>query len=232
MVFPFDRLRERLLVAGVSPRHVRRYMAELSDHATDLEAEAKRAGHPEPTASALARLGKPDDLANAMIDRSELRGWTVRAPWAVFLVGPSLAVAAIDVITVVAMMLVVKLVLPQAGDHTAVPVPHWFAVLSAAINGFYTYGVSLLLGAGIIAIAVRQRMAPLWPTVGLVAVAVLGTINELHIDVPVAPNQHGEISFGAGLNSLVAVRIGIDLMLTLPLYFAWRRRQPALARQL
>jgi len=224
MVFPFERLRERLLIAGVSPRHVRRYMAELSDHVVDLEAEAKRAGHPEPTVSALARLGKPDDLAKAMIDRTELRAWTARAPWAVFLVGPSLAVAAIDVVTVVAIMLVVKLILPQAGDHTAVPVPHWFAMMSAGINAFHTYGVSLLLGAGIISIAVRQRMPPLWPIVGLIAVAILGTVNELHIDVPLAPGQHGEISLGMGSGALMALRIAIDLLLTLPLYLAWRRR--------
>jgi hypothetical protein len=228
MVFPFDRLRERLLTAGVSPRHVRRYMAELSDHVVDLEAEAKRVGHPEPAASALERLGRPDDLAKAMIDRSELRGWTARAPWAVFLVGPSLAVAAIDVVTVVGMMLIVKLLLPQTADQAVVPVPHWFAALSSAINLFHAYGVSLLLGAGVIAIAVRQRMPPLWPIVGLVAVAILGTVNELHIQVPVAPYQHGEISLGAGISSPVALRIGVDLLLTLPLYFAWRRWRPAL----
>jgi hypothetical protein len=232
MVFPFDRLRERLLTAGVSPRHVRRYMAELSDHVIDLETEAKRAGHPEPAASALERLGKPDDLAKAMIDRTELRAWTARAPWLVFLIAPSLAVAAIDLMTIVGIMLIVKLILPQAGDQTAVPVPHWFAALSAAINIFHAYGVSLLLGAGVILIAVRQRMPPLWPIVGLVAVAVLGTLNQLHIDVPVAPHQHGEVSLGAGISAPVAFRIGVDLLLMLPLYFAWRRWQPALTRPL
>jgi hypothetical protein len=228
MVFPFERLRERLLTAGVSPRHVRRYMAELSDHVIDLEAEANRAEHPEPEASALERLGRPDDLAEAMIGRAELHAWTARAPWAVFLVAPTLAVAAIDVITVLGMMLVVKLLLPQAGDQTMVPVPHWFAALSSAINLFHAYGVSLLLGAGIIAIAVRQRMPPLWPIVGLVAVAVLGAVNELHIYVPVAPNQHGEISLGAGISSPVALRISVDLLLTLPAYLAWRRWRPTL----
>jgi hypothetical protein len=228
MVFPFDRLRERLLTAGVSPRHVRRYMAELSDHVIDLESEAKRAGHPEPTTSALERLGRPDDLAEAMIARSELHAWTARAPWAVFLLAPALAVAAIDVATIFGMMLLIKLFLPRAGDQTIVSAPHWFALLSAAVNLFHAYGVSLLLGAGVIIVAVGQRMPPLWPIVGLIAVAVLGTINELHIQVPVAPYQHGEISFGAGISSPVALRIGIDLLLTLPLYLAWRRWRPAL----
>jgi len=229
MVFPFERLRERLLIAGVSPRNVRRYMAELSDHAADLEAEAKRAGHPEPTTRALERLGKADDLAEAMIGRSELRAWAVRAPWAVFLIAPSLAVAAIDVVTVVGVFLMAKLIMPQAGDRTVGPAPHWFADLAEAINLFHAYGVSLLLGAGIIAVAVQQRMPPLWPIVGLIAIAILGTINELHIQVPVAPNQHGEIELGARFGSPLVFRAGIDLLLTLPLYLAWQRRRPAMA---
>jgi len=228
MVFPFERLRERLLIAGVSPRHVRRYMAELSDHAADLEAEAKRAGHPEPAARALQRLGRPDDLAEAMIGRSELRAWAARAPWAVFLLAPGLAVAAIDLVTIVGVYVMAKLILPQAGDHTVGPTPQWFAALAAAINLFHAYGMSLLLGAGVIIVAVRQRMPPLWPIVGLIAVAILGTINELHIQVPVAPYQHGEISLGAGISAPFAFRAGLDLLLTLPLYFVWRRRLPAL----
>ena len=232
MLFPSERLRDRLLSAGVAPHHVRRYLAELSDHIADIEAEAKRAGHPQPEASALERLGEPDDLAEAMIGRTELHAWTTRAPWAVFLVVPSLALAAIDFITVVSMMLVVKLVLPQAGDQTAVPVPHWFASLSTAINLFQAYGLSLLLGVGVILVAVRQRMPPLWPIAGLIAVAFLGTLNHLHIDVPIAPNQHGEISLGAGFNATVAVRIAADLVLTLPLYFAWRHWRSISARQL
>ena len=35
----FDRLTERLLTAGIAPRHVRRYARELSDHYDDLVRE-------------------------------------------------------------------------------------------------------------------------------------------------------------------------------------------------
>ena len=41
---PFGELRERLLRAGVAPRHVRRYLNELDDHLADLRAEEERAG--------------------------------------------------------------------------------------------------------------------------------------------------------------------------------------------
>jgi len=51
-------LRERLLRAGVAPRHVRRYMTELHEHWSDLTAEEERAGRnrADAEAHALARL--------------------------------------------------------------------------------------------------------------------------------------------------------------------------------
>ena len=55
---PFNELRERLLWAGVAPRHVKRYLKELTDHLTDLRAEEERAGRTrqDAEAAALARL--------------------------------------------------------------------------------------------------------------------------------------------------------------------------------
>ncbi|MGO8720256.1 MAG: permease prefix domain 1-containing protein [Acidobacteriaceae bacterium] len=68
---PFYELRERLLRAGVVPRHVRRYLAELTDHLADLRAEEERAGRSraEAESAALVRLGGIDDLSRAMIDQ-------------------------------------------------------------------------------------------------------------------------------------------------------------------
>jgi hypothetical protein len=224
MPFPFERLRERLLYAGVSPRHVRRYMAELSDHVADLEDEAKRSGHPRPEASALERLGRPDDLAKAMIERTELRAWTARAPWAVFLFGPSLLLVVIDILSILSMMAIVKMFLPQVGQ----PAPGWLITLSTIVNGLHAYAVPLLLGWAIAIVATRQRMPPLWPVIGLAVIAGLAAINQLHIDVPLARGQHGEIGLGANIGTAAAIRAVINLTLTLPLYFAWRRWQPAL----
>src|SRR5215468_1513067 len=93
----FRDLEERLLRKGVSPRHVRRYVAELRDHLADLRAEEERAGRQgrEAEAAAVARLGSEGDLADAVLGRPELRSFTARAPWAVFGAGAlgSLAVA-------------------------------------------------------------------------------------------------------------------------------------------
>jgi len=226
MVFPFERLRERLLTAGVSSRHVRRYMAELADHFDDLEAEARAAGHPKPSVSALERIGRPDDLAQAMIDRPQLKAWTARAPWAVFLLGPPLLLAVIDLVSILVMVLIVKTVGPQPGQIA----PGWLVSLAGAVNFFHVYAMPLLLGQIIAIVAMRQRMRPLWPLIGLVAICLITSLNYLHVDVPLAQGQHGEISLGASAGRWTVFRVAINLALTLPLYFAWRRWQPVFAR--
>jgi hypothetical protein len=223
MVFPFERLRDRLLTAGISPRHVRRYMSELADHFDDLEAEAKRAGHPDAATAALERIGRPDNLARAMIDRVELRGWTARAPWAVFLFGPAVLLAAIDFITVVSIVAIVK----TADLPTGQPAPAWLLAMAATVNHLHDYIVPLLLAAAVVFVATRQRMRPLWPVAGLVVVAGVAALNHLQIEPAVVPGKHGEISLGASLGPQTAVRVAVNLMLTLPFYFAWWRwRQP------
>jgi hypothetical protein len=75
-------LRERLLRAGVAPRHVRRYLTELREHWADLTAEEERAGRnpAEAATLALTRLGRVDELARTMIEQPELRSWTAPVP--------------------------------------------------------------------------------------------------------------------------------------------------------
>ena len=90
MAKPFNELRERLLRAGVAPRHVRRYLTELADHLADLRAEEERAGRSRADAesAALIRLGGMDDLAKAMTEQRQFQSWCVRAPWATFGLAP------------------------------------------------------------------------------------------------------------------------------------------------
>src|SRR5215470_20178193 len=93
---PFDELRERLLRAGVAPRHVRRYLAELADHLADLTNEELHAGRGRADAdsAALVRLGTMEELAQAMISRRDCQSWCARAPWAMFSLAPLFSLAA------------------------------------------------------------------------------------------------------------------------------------------
>src|SRR5436853_7404247 len=95
MAKPFHELRERLLRAGVAPRHVRRYLKELADHLTDLRAEEERAGRSraDAEAAALVRLGSMNDLAKAMIEQRQFQSWSARVPWAVFACAPIFVLA-------------------------------------------------------------------------------------------------------------------------------------------
>jgi hypothetical protein len=93
---PFNELRERLLRAGVAPRHVRRYLTELADHLADLRVEEEGAGRgrAEAESAALIRLGSTDNLAKAMIGQRQFQAWSARAPWAVFGLAPLLFLSA------------------------------------------------------------------------------------------------------------------------------------------
>jgi hypothetical protein len=78
----FGRLRSLLVAGGVAPRHVRRLLIELSEHCEELERDAMAAGltPPEARAEALRSLGSAPALADAVLARKELLGWSGRWP--------------------------------------------------------------------------------------------------------------------------------------------------------
>ena len=88
----FDSLREKLLRAGIAPRHVHRYTRELRDHHEGLVAEEIQNGksEPEANASAALRLGDEETLAAELLKRPELKSLATRFPWLVFGFGPVL----------------------------------------------------------------------------------------------------------------------------------------------
>jgi len=183
-------LRERLLRAGVAPRHVRRYLTELREHWTDLTAEEERAGRNRTDAEtlALARLGRVDDLARIMIERPELRSWTARAPWAVLGAGP--------VLGLVALWCVALLILwsgdmwylggSLGGSQTSFVPPHGFAIAYFGAGRMLYYCAPLAAGWGMILLAGRQRVQAVWPVIlGSIVVALLGATG----DVDVRPDK-------------------------------------------
>ena len=187
-------LRERLLRAGVAPRHVRRYLTELREHWTDLTAEEERAGRSrvEAEALALARLGRMDDLAQTMIERPELRSWTARAPWAVLGVGP--------VLGLVAGWGVALLILWSGwtwflgGSQTPFVPLHGFAIAYFGLGRMLYYTAPLLAGWGMILLAGRQRVQALWPVIlGSLDVALLGATGTVDVRPSVVPGATGDV---------------------------------------
>ena len=174
MAKPFHELRERLLQAGVAPRHVRRYLSELTDHLADLTIEEQRAGRSSPDAqsAALNRLGRMDELARAMMKRRHVQAWSVRAPWAAFGVAPIVLMAAAYFIALFILWSGWKLLLP-ATDSPFVRVDG-FSMFYFGVGRLIYYGAPILIGWGIVIIAARQRLRVLWPTLSLLLIAWIG----------------------------------------------------------
>ena len=181
----FNRLSERLLRAGIAPRHIRRYVRELSDHFDDLVREEIVGGvsHELAETRALARLGNDDDLAEAMLSRSDLRSFTARFPWAVFGIGPVLLLAAS---MVGALYLEIWLLNLPSGVFTwwtGQPPGPVTAKLATRVYTVYNtlavYGAPLLFAWAFYWLGARQRMAPAWIITGVALICVLGGFQEL-----------------------------------------------------
>lgn len=181
----FDRLSERLLDAGIAPRHVRRYARELRDHLDDLVREEKAGGAPRELAEtrALSRLGNDDDLAQAMLARPELRSLMSRFPWAVFGIVP----LAIPLLSGVAALYfeiwfishVHGLFSYLTGQPPGPVTARLATEVFTAYNTLAVYIAPLLFAWAFYWLGSRQRMRPAWIVTGVVLICVLGGFQEL-----------------------------------------------------
>ena len=222
----FDELRERLLRAGVMRRHVRRYLAELTDHLADLKAEEIQAGRSstEAEVAAIARLGTVDDLASAMIAKRQFQSWCVRAPLAAFGVVPLLSLALAYFIAVCILRSGWHLFLPEA-DTPFIPLTSTeggLAILYFGIGRWLYELAPLLIAWGTGIVAARQRLKSAWPLLGLALIAWMGGTAHIHASRTAVPAGFGHISmkfFSGGLAApLLIFAIG-----ALP-YLVWRVR--------
>src|SRR5690606_37042638 len=100
-------LREDLLRAGLAPRHVERYLAELSDHRADIAENLHAAGLAPEAARAEAerRLGAHDALLLPMLADRRFRSPAARWPALFYLLLPLAIQAAIILAGILALLL-------------------------------------------------------------------------------------------------------------------------------
>ncbi len=229
----FEGLRDRLLRGGVAARHVTRYLTELTEHLEDLIAEGDRAGLDREAAerSALSRLGNTDNLARTMIARKELRAWSHRAPWVVFFLGPLASLVAINLASLLLFIVIVEY-FGSGSAHVPMLVPSWFRGLYAAITEFDMFLLPLTVGWAISYLAVRQRMEPLWPIVGLVVIAVFCGLQTYDIQWSSAPNGLNGfgvswpfVPHGSRITVATSCRVLLNIGLMVTLYLLWRLRR-------
>jgi hypothetical protein len=228
MAQPLNELRERLLRAGVAPRHVRRYLTELADHLADLSAEEERAGlsRADAESAGLIRLGGMDDLSKAMIEHRQFQSWCVRAPWAIFGLAPLSLLAGAYFFACLVLWSGWKIFLPET--NTPFVRIHGLAIFYFGVGRLVYYGAPILIGWGIGLIAARQRFKAVWPTAGLVLIALIGGTAQVHANRQAVPGGVGHISmeftFGPSVQGISngLVHALIILSLTVLPYLLWR----------
>jgi hypothetical protein len=241
MTQPFNELRERLLRAGVAPRHVRRYLTELAEHLADLTAEEERAGRGRADAesAALIRLGGMDDLAKAMTEQRQFQSWCVRAPWATFGLAPLLLLAGAWFVALFTLAVGWKIFLPGS-DTPFVPVGgpiYGFANVYFQVDRAFFFGAPILIGWGIGFIAARQRLKAVWPIAGLVPIALIAVTAQVRASRTAVPGGFGHIGMSFALGSSAqplsiglyhtsVVLLPMVLLMVLP-YLIWRLRKVA-----
>ena len=210
----FCELEERLLRAGVSPRHVRRYVGELTDHLADLRAEEERAGRygGEGEAAAVARLGSEEDLEAAMLGRGELRSWSAKAPWAVFGLGGLLSLGMLYFVACSILWSGWRIFLPDS------PTPfvrlEGLAVPYFGMGRLIYYGAPVFVGWGLGVIAARQRTKAAWPVAGIVLACFSGAMAQVRVGAA------GSVGLAIAPVS-VTYLAGLMVVAALP-YLVWR----------
>jgi hypothetical protein len=221
----FNSLKERLLRGGVAPKHVRRTIAELRDHHTDLFAEvfARGCSLEEASREAASRLGDEDALATAVIARPELRSWAHRWPWVAYCLTPTALF--LSAFTGLFLLLgfsgVVRL------DHDTFA-KRWGS-LAGAIRLFYTFGLPLIAGVVSCVLAAQRRANLRWPVIGVAIVSIIGGALTFDVAWPYGPNVHGAFVLRIAILPLpgfggTLLRAVATCALTLGPYLWWRRR--------
>jgi len=132
------RLEAELVRAGLSPGRLRRTLQELDDHYADIVAEGIADGLDPVEAEARAgrRLGSPDELAAAVRERPELRGWAFRHPYLALVLYPLTCLAVLPAVPLLAGVAHA----PQLGRWTA----------SIVLSGLVTATMFLVLELAIV----------------------------------------------------------------------------------
>ena len=196
----FHELRERLLRAGVAPRHVRRYVGELQEHFADLIAEEERAGRnrAEAQSAALARIGSVDELAKAMIKQRQFQSWSARAPWVVFGLGWLPVMSAAYLVAGVYLWCGWKMFIPGADTPFGQNPGNIYGLSNIYFQAgkFYYELLPILVAWSAVVIAIRQRTRLLWPAIASALIAWMGATAQIEASRTLVPGSaHIDMQF-------------------------------------
>jgi len=233
----FKELSENLLRAGIAPRHVRRYVAELRDHYDDLlrDEKAKGVSHSVAEDAALARLGDNTALAQVMLDQPHMRSVVSRHPWAVLGLGPITLAITIIIASVFAYRGIGEFYRPD--PNTSAQVPATWRTMIDGWNLALMYVIPLLLAALAMAIGLLHRITTTWTVGGAVLLVGLASFFDIFVQWPTSPGQTTSLSFGIGFGfyppypkALIEEgfgRLAVNFAVLAAIYAFWKHRLSA-----
>ena len=161
--------------------------------------------------------------------------WCLRAPWAVFGLGPLLFLAGAYLIACLYLWSVWTIFLPGADTPFGVRwtgPPYALQNLFFQCGKFYYFSAPILLGWGMGLIAARQRMKAVWPILSLILLALMGGTAQIQASRTAVPNGLGHIrmnffTFGPSVQGAYDGMFNafLILLLTVPPYLVWQRLQ-------
>lgn len=219
----FAAVGERLLEAGIAPRHARRAVTELTDHFDDLVAELESQGYArnDAEAEAGARLNT-DALIAAAGARPELRSRLRRWPLASCTVLPLSLYAAYVFGSI--MVLVGGITALDRCLSITLSSSLELARFAAIYMSGIAWAVPIFAAGTFCSIAQARRMPFGWTVLGAVLVSLVGaTLNaELVFAPDSGPNLNAGIGFSTDALTQPLLRATLTLAVVLPIY-CWQR---------
>jgi hypothetical protein len=225
----FAGVRAALLNAGIAPKYVRRALREIQEHLADLCAGAEEHGltGAEAIAYAEARIGTCEALVSAYLEQPNLKSWGARWPKRLFILAPLLCLlASMMILTVGAYAVLEAFVGVNARQHHALPALLRYCVTALPMVGMH--GLPSIMYLAVSVYAIRRRLKPLWPAVGIVVIALLESMTVFTVSLP-HDGQQGAVGFGVsafpwGIEG-VLVRLLIAVPFAIAPYLVWRHRR-------
>jgi hypothetical protein len=222
---PFEDVHERLLRAGVAPRHVRRYERELTEHLDDLIAMQKARGYEGEDAYLRARalLGPDEELIAAMLASGRFRSLSAHAPWLVFGVAPLFVIAGL--LIGVGFMMIGVWHYGLAGHVSSGA--RWLTDLLGLWCNMVMIATGPLAATFFVIMALRQRLALRWPMVAVLIVALLTAFLTFVVKLPI-PHKAGELGVGLSITAPLwgnLGRMGLTMAAAAAVYLVLRTRR-------
>ena len=187
------------LLTRLYPRHWReRYGAEfeglLQSRPGDLSTSLNV------VRSALRERIRPAPPLHSKLNRdqrppSQFQVYCLRAPWAFFGLAPLVLLAGAYFLACFYLWSGWKIFLPGADTPFGVHLGPIYGLRNVyfQVGKLYYYGAPVLVGWGVCLTAVRQRVKAVWPIIGLVLIAWMGSTARIHAGRTAVPGGFGHI---------------------------------------